>query len=116
MLTRSVIWRLPALATMRRMSRADTGLAITPMQGVQLDPASDMCVDSCRDLLLSIANHVPPCLGFYFNTAFSSDAGEKSGSPSAAVTMRRFVVAVKHLSHRSLRQMSHHRHFQIAPI
>ena len=38
MLTRSVICRLPALATMRRMSRADTGLAITPSRGCDDGP------------------------------------------------------------------------------
>ena len=40
MFTRSVICRLPALATMRRMSRADTGLATTPMVAVARDAAA----------------------------------------------------------------------------
>src|SRR5262247_2392110 len=33
MLTRSAVWRLFAFATTRRMSRADTGLAMRPMVG-----------------------------------------------------------------------------------
>src|SRR5215831_6028329 len=33
MLTRSAVWRLFAFATIRRMSRADTGLAMRPMVG-----------------------------------------------------------------------------------
>jgi hypothetical protein len=42
MLTLSVICRLPALATMRRISRADTGLAMMPMHGELLEPGVDM--------------------------------------------------------------------------
>ena len=42
MLTRSVICRLPAFAMMRRISRADTGFAMMPMQGAELAPGADM--------------------------------------------------------------------------
>src|SRR5690349_20711253 len=88
-LARSVIWRLVALAITRRISRADTGLAMMPTVGAKRGPPPARDPEKWAPVFRS--DHAPPNKHDDSQGAFSQalrlcaallwDLGRKAGTP-----------------------------------